>query len=115
MSFSSGYQQVKLHEGTAQIWIETRYIDDVFYTMIAWYWAAQIWGSLGLGDINVTQTNDLIFTLVCLYIAVLSRCAVMCRSVKHVKARQINNFTGVSWESFTISRQQYSRIKHSTL
>ena len=75
----SGFQQVKILEGTAQIWIKVQYLDIWHYYLVGLYWASQMVGTLGMGDINCTFDEDLFYNFCALFIAVLCRCAIMCR------------------------------------
>ena len=76
---TSGFQEVEIHEGSAPIWIQTRGVDLGHYYIIALYWASQVIGTLGLGDINTTIFEDLVYNNVALFIALLCRCLIMCR------------------------------------
>ena len=65
--------------------------------LVAWYWAAQIAGSLGLGDLNITQNSDLLITLLALLVAALCRCIVMARLVVlNKKQLQLNPANGIA-------------------
>ena len=76
---TSGFQEVELHEGAAPIWIQTRGVDLWHYYIIAIYWASQVIGTLGLGDINTTLFTDLVYNITALFVALLFRCTIMCR------------------------------------
>ena len=75
----SGYQQVRLHEGTAPIWISTRNVHVKEYYILCLYWSAQVVGTLGFGDINATSNEDLVCSIVALFFAVLFRVTLMGR------------------------------------
>ena len=79
MVLTSGFQEVELHEGTAPIWIPIRSPDSPDHYLVAMYWAAQVVGLLGLGDINSTFLDDLLFNIAALFLAVSCRSFVMCR------------------------------------
>ena len=79
MNIYSGEQQVKMLEGAAPIWLEMRHFDLWHYYLVALYWASQLVGTLGLGDINCTYYTDALWTFIALFIAVLWRCGIMCR------------------------------------
>ena len=79
MNIYSGEQQVKMLEGAAPIWLEMRHFDLWHYYLVALYWASQLVGTLGLGDINCTYYTDALWTFIALFIAVLCRCGIMCR------------------------------------
>ena len=77
--YDSGYQIVELLEGSAPIWLRMRYLDIWKYHLVSLYWASQVVGTLGMGDINTTFFADTMYNFCALFVAVLFRCVIMCR------------------------------------
>ena len=75
----SSYQDVKMLEGTTPIWLSVRHVDLWHYYLVSVYWASQLVGTLGMGDINVHRNEELLLNFVALFIAVIFRCGIMCR------------------------------------
>jgi len=75
--YSSGYQILDMNEGQSFIWMPLKAISITEHYGLSLYWSAQSVGTIGNGDINILDHEEMIWSYFLLMVGVLWFCFIM--------------------------------------